>query len=245
MDMGAAYHGRYMKKNQPVLISGLTHALVHGLHNALTTGVVHSTAPPLTHAPAGGKSRLLCSPTACTRHRHELLWGLEGRSKATGVDAHLAFFSATTQARALYEPDVVAHALLLLHLLLLLPRLLPLLPALGVVQPGASAPPAAQASLGDMPPSPTWLLTVMSPPTLSSWYAGPPQLLERTVQGGAQRRPFPECRPGRGRAHQPDHRVAPCRVSDLVARALRACLRAASYERDETDFSTRQPQINL
>ena len=154
MDMGAAYGGRYMKKNQPVLVSGLTHALVHGLHNALTTGVVHSTAPPLTHAPAGGKSRLLCSPTACTRHRHELLWGLEGRSKATGVDAHLAFFSATAQARALYEPDVVAHALLLLHLLLLLPRLLPLLPALGVVQPGASAPPAAQASLGDMPPTP-------------------------------------------------------------------------------------------
>ena len=64
MDMGAAYHGRYMKKNQPVLVSGLTHALVHGLHNALTTGVVHSTAPPLTHAPAGGKRRLLCSPNS-------------------------------------------------------------------------------------------------------------------------------------------------------------------------------------
>ena len=42
--------GRYMEKNRPVLISGLTHALVHGLHNALTTGVVHSTAAPLTHA---------------------------------------------------------------------------------------------------------------------------------------------------------------------------------------------------
>ena len=65
----------YMEKAQPTLLSGLTHALVHGLHNALTTGVVHSTAPPLTHAPAGGKSRLLCSPTACTRRQHELLSG--------------------------------------------------------------------------------------------------------------------------------------------------------------------------
>ena len=239
--MGAAYHGRYMKKNQPVLVSGLTHALVHGLHNALTTGVVHSTAPPLTHAPAGGKSRLLCSPTACTRHQHELRSGgskaarrpltlilrsfLPRRRHAlsTSLTSSLTHFYYCTYCY--YYHDYCRYCQRWESYNQARPRR-PRHRPLWVICPHLPD----LASHSDV-----------TPPTVSSWYAGPPQLLERTVQGGAQRRPFPECRPGRGRAHQPDHRVAPCRVSDLVARALRACLRAASYERDETDFSTRQP----
>ena len=40
----------YMEKAQPTLLSGLTHALVHTLHNGIATATVHATAPPLTHA---------------------------------------------------------------------------------------------------------------------------------------------------------------------------------------------------